>query len=176
MQIGIAAHSDEVPEDLKEKAEKILALIKERCEDPVLILGGYWGFMKHIVDQAVKLNMKVVLILPVEQEDVELPKGVISIRSGEEYRARSVPLVRSSDKLIVFGGSAGTIIEALMGYAMGKEVLILSGNGLPSDRLECFGNFVDQRKSGKFLFFTEPEELVNELCRSVGRRTIFEKG
>ncbi|MGC8599756.1 MAG: LOG family protein [Nitrososphaeria archaeon] len=176
MQIGIAAHSGEVPETLIKETQKLLELIKKDCEDPVLLLGGYWGLMKTVVDQASKLNLTVLLLLPIENENVRVPKGVYLIKTGEEYRARSVPMVRSSDFLIALGGSSGTMIEALMGYAMGKEVFVLKGNGMPSDRLESLGEFPDQRKNGRLRFYDSAEKLVNDLCSSRASKEISETG
>ncbi|MGC8568733.1 MAG: LOG family protein [Nitrososphaeria archaeon] len=169
MQIGIAAHSEEVPEGLYEDVDELLRIIKSRCQSPVLILGGYWGLMKHVVDRAFELSIPSVLVLPAEHENVNPPSGVVLIRTGMEYRARSVPLVRSSDVLIVLGGSAGTMIEALMGYAMGKEVFVLKGHGLPSDKLESLGEYVDNRRNGIIKFYEDVRSLAEDLCRA-GKR------
>ncbi len=176
MQIGIAAHSGEIPEGLALETKELIRLLNERCKDAVLLLGGYWGLMKTVVDQAVKLSMKTVLLLPIENENISAPEGVILIKTGEEYRARSVPLVRSSDFLIALGGSAGTMIEALIGYAMGKEVFILKGFGMPSDKLEKLGEYPDNRKNGKFRFYENVNDLIEDLCSSHIKSKISEIG
>jgi len=69
----------------------------------------------------------VVVFLPVEREDVALPKGVIVVRTGCEFRCRSVQMVRSADAVAALGG-VGTIIEALMAYAMGKPLFVCVDN------------------------------------------------
>ncbi len=176
MQIGIAAHSGEIPENLAVETKELVRLLNERCKDVVLILGGYWGLMKTVVDQASKFSMKTVLLLPIENENISAPEGVIIIKTGEEYRARSVPLVRSSDFLIALGGSAGTMIEAMMGYAMGKEVFILKGFGMPSDKLEKLGEYPDNRKNGKLRFYENASKLVEDLCSSQIKNKISEVG
>ncbi len=176
MQIGIAAHSGEIPEGLVLEAKKLIKLINERCKDPILILGGYWGLMKVVVDEATKLSIKTVLLLPIENENVIVPKGVILIKTGQEFRARSVPLVRSSDFLIALGGSAGTMIESLMGYAMGKQVFVLKGYGMPSDNLEKLGEYPDDRKNGKLMFYKNAEKLIEDLCHSHIQNQINEIG
>jgi hypothetical protein len=68
------------------------------------------------------------------------------------------------------------MIEALMGYAMGKEVFVLKGNGMPSDKLENLGEFPDQRKNGRLRFYDSVEELVNDLCNSTASKGISEIG
>jgi uncharacterized protein (TIGR00725 family) len=111
MQIAIAAHSGEYDDKMKIKVKEFLEEVKEECVNPVLLLGGYWGLMKEIVDQASNLGMKVILLLPIENENVNPPDNVIKIKTGMEYRARSVPLIRSSDAVVALGGGVGTEIE-----------------------------------------------------------------
>jgi len=132
---------------------------------PTLILGGYWGLMKVVVDEAAALGLKTVLILPMEHEAVEPPTGVILIRTGMEYRARSVPLVRSSDALVALGGEAGTMIEALMAYAMGKPVIVLTGLGFSSDKLElAFPNAFDRRMTAQVTYTNDVRLAAQAAC------------
>ncbi|ARM76706.1 LOG family protein [Acidianus manzaensis] len=165
MQIGIAAHSGEYTEKMRKNAKELVSGIKEKCKNPVLILGGYWGLMKEVVDQAVSLDIPVVLVLPIENESSNIPEKVIKINSGMEYRARSVPLVRSSDILIALGGEAGTHIEILMAYAMGKPVYILIDTGYSTDKLkEAYPEYLDNRKATKVTYVKTVDELLNKLC------------
>ncbi|AWR97914.2 LOG family protein [Acidianus sulfidivorans JP7] len=165
MQIGIAAHSGEYSKEMKESVKELISGIKEKCKNPVLILGGYWGLMKEVVDQALSLDLKVVLILPIENETIKIPDKVIKIYSGMEYRARSVPLVRSSDILIALGGEAGTHIEILMAYAMGKPVYILSKTGYSTDKLkETYPEYLDNRRVIKVNYVNSVNELLKILC------------
>ncbi len=55
-------------------------------------------------------------------------------------------MVRSSDVLVALGGGAGTIIEVLLAYAMGKPAYVLVGTNLSSDALpKAFPEYVDDR-------------------------------
>ncbi|MCH4814750.1 MAG: LOG family protein [Saccharolobus sp.] len=165
MIISIAAHSEEPNSELAEKARKFVRSIKA-C-NPTLLLGGYWGLMKVVVDEALKENMKTVLILPIEREDVTIPRDVISIKSGCEFRCRSVILVRSGDILVSLGGGVGTEIEIMIAYAMGKPIFALSNTGLSTDQFaKAFPEYIDDRKVIKIRYFEDSEEMAKEICKS----------
>ena len=162
-QIAIAAHSGPYPQEAEERARAFVREVS-KC-GPTLILGGYWGLMKVVVDEAAALGLKTVLILPMEHEAVKPPTGVILIRTGMEYRARSVPLVRSSDALVALGGEAGTMIEALMAYAMGKPVIVLTGLGFSSDKLElAFPNAFDRRMTAQVTYTNDVRLAAQAAC------------
>lgn len=177
MQIGIAAHSGEYDDKMKENVRKLIKGIKERCRNPILILGGYWGLMREVVDRAIDADIPVVLILPVEREDVNIPDKVIKIKSGMEFRSRSVPLVRSSDALIALGGEIGTQIEISMAYAMGKPVFVLTNTGYSTDNLEkVFPEYLDSRRIVKVVYAKSVEEIIEGLCSIETSRKIVEIG
>lgn len=172
MQIGVAAHSGDYPRQLELAARGFVRELPSACSSPKLILGGYWGLMKVVVDEALRAGIESVLVLPMGREDVELPRTslITVIRSGMEYRARSVLLVRSSDALVALGGSSGTIIEVMMAYAMGKPVVVLHGYGMASDRLrDAFGPSIDSRETSKILYTSDPAEAARMACEH-GRR------
>ncbi|CCC82719.1 hypothetical protein [Thermoproteus tenax] len=175
MKLAVAAHST----DSAEVAEKIAEFFDEltRCARPVVMVGGYWGLMRHVVDEALKRALPVVVFLPIEREDVELPEEAIGVRTGCEYRCRSVMLVRSSDVVVAFGGAAGTIIEILMGYAMGKPVFVLTGTGLATDNLpKAFSDYIDERRSSSVRYFSDPRDMAKAVCSSTAPRGIVEVG
>lgn len=163
-QIAVAIHSGRV-EGLGEKAAKFVEALAEACPDAVLLVGGYWGHMVDVVDAALRRGLRVVVFLPVEREDVALPKGVIVVKTGCEFRCRSVQMVRSADAVAVLGGGVGTMIEALMAYAMGKPLFVLVGTGAYSDRLrETYPRHFDERKAVDVVYVESPEELARAVC------------
>ncbi|EWG07185.1 MAG: hypothetical protein ASUL_06698 [Candidatus Aramenus sulfurataquae] len=166
MQLGIAAHSGEYSEDMREKVYSFLTTLSEECQElPILFLGGYWGLMKEIVDQATALGFTVVMILPVEHEEVYPPKEVILVKTGMEFRARSVPLVRSSDAIVALGGGVGTEIEVLMAYGMGKPVYVLVDTGYSTDLLQkAYPEYFDHRAVVKVKYFRDPKAMARDLC------------
>lgn len=69
----------------------------------MVLVGGYWGHMKDVVDNALRLGLKTVVFLPIERENVELPRDVVFIKTGCEFRCRSVLMIRSADAVVVLG-------------------------------------------------------------------------
>jgi uncharacterized protein (TIGR00725 family) len=166
VQIGIAAHSGDFSDDLVKKARAFLGELARECGEVHLVLGGYWGLMRIIVDEALRLSLSVVLVLPMEREDVELPRGVVRIRSGCDYRCRSIILVRSSDALVALGGGVGTMIEVFAAYAMGKPTYVLINTGMWSDLLpRAFPEYIDERRNVRIRYLEDPRELALLLCR-----------
>ncbi|MEM1640466.1 MAG: hypothetical protein QW065_04765 [Acidilobaceae archaeon] len=162
--VGVAAHSGSYGEDLEKTSRRFVALLAKKCSDNVaLVLGGYWGLMKVVVDEALSWGLTVVILPPVEKEDVDFPEKAIVIRSGTSYRARSVILARSSDVLVALGGGAGVIQEVVTAYTESKPVFLLK-SGMDSDRLESLAPHLDYRKLSPILVYNNIEALVNDLC------------
>lgn len=177
MQIAVAAHSGNPNTFAINESVAFIKNIKINCTKPVLILGGYWGLMKVVVDEAVKNSISVFLMLPVENENVSVPSEVIKIKTGMEYRARSVPLVRSADALVALGGGAGTIIEVMMAYSMGKPVYVLHNSGLSSDKLRlAFPEYIDDRKNSKIFYCKSGKEMAEAVCSSAGKLEVTDFG
>ncbi|MEZ0318487.1 MAG: LOG family protein [Pyrobaculum sp.] len=163
-QIAIAVHSNYV-EGLRQKIELFIEALSQKCPDAVLLLGGYWGHMKDVVDAALARGLRAVLLVPIEREDVNFPEGAVVIKTGCEYRCRSVHLVRSADVVVVLGGGVGTVIEAFMAYAMGKPLYVLTGVGASSDRLkEAFPYYFDERQVVKVTYVEDPRMLAELAC------------
>ena len=166
MQVAIAVHSS-LTKELEDRIKRFFENLK--CT-PTILVGGYWGGMKVVVDEALKRKLKVVAVLPVEREDVEIPPEVIRINSGCEYRCRSVILIRSADLVVSLGGEVGTTIEVFMAYAMGKRTLVLTDTGLSTDKIKVsFPEYLDNRKVMKVEYYSSPEDLAKEVCKPVIR-------
>ena len=171
MKLAVAAHSTD-SEHLAPKIEEFFDELM-KCAKPAILVGGYWGLMKRIVDEALRRGLLVVAFLPIEREDVEMPEGVVGVKTGCEYRCRSVMLIRSADVVVAFGGAAGTMIEVLMGYAMGKPVFVLTNTGLASDNLQkAFPDYIDERRTAVVRYFDDPRQMAREVCKAqIGGKT-----
>ncbi len=177
MQIAVAAHSQSADNLVTNESITFVKSLKANCERPTLILGGYWGLMKVVVDEAVKNGISVLLMLPIENEENSVPPEAIKVKTGMEYRARSVPLIRSADAVVALGGSSGTIIEIIMAYSMGKPIYVLDGFGMSSDKLkQAFPDYVDDRKSSKIIYLRSGKELAEAVCSSKGRSQVIDLG
>ncbi len=167
-QIAIACYSGGVDNVHRINIEKFVELLSKRCgRNITLFLGGYWGVMKIVVDKAIELGIPVVLFLPIEEEDIEVPEKAIVIRGGMGYRLRSVAMVRSADIVVVLGGASGTIQEAVTAYTEGKPVLVLK-SGLDSDKLSHLSPYVDSRALSRIEIFDDVETLVLNICNKLG--------
>ncbi len=144
------------------------ALVSRCVEKPVILLGGYWGCMKYVADRAIERGLTVMIFPPIEAENRVFPEKAIVLRTGLSYRLRSVAMVRSSDAVVVLGGAAGTLQEAVTAYCEAKPLYVLIGTGLATDRLAAFAPYMDDRKIIDIKLFEEPEELADALCRDLG--------
>ncbi|QKR00613.1 LOG family protein [Metallosphaera tengchongensis] len=165
MQIAIAALGSEPSPELEEKARRFVRTLT-KCSNQTFILGGYWGLMRTVTDEALSLGNKVVAVIPEGTEHVIMPNEVIRIDSGCDPRCRSVIIARSGDIMVSLGGEAGTMTEILMAYAMGKTVYVLTGTGQSSDRLNvAFPDKIDQRGLGEVIYVDEPEKIGAAICK-----------
>ncbi len=163
-QIAVAIHSGRVP-GLAEKARQFVEALAARCPDAVLLVGGYWGHMVDVVDAALERGLRVVLFLPMGREEVKTPPGAVVVKTGCEFRCRSVLMIRSADVVAVLGGGVGTMIEALMAYAMGKPLFVLAGTGAASDRLRvAYPDYFDERAAVRTVYAEDPAELAELAC------------
>ena len=157
--IGVAVHSEPTPR-LREFASRFAAALPR--DGVRLLLGGYWGAMKFVADEALGRGIEVVFLLPLDpparppREDLFVP-----IDTGMDYKGRSVVLVRSSDALAALGGESGTMLEILMAYSMGIPAVVLR-SGMPTDGLEGLGEYPDSRRipGAGLRFVGTPEELA----------------
>ena len=168
-QIGIAAHSEHT-DRLAQYAKAVVDKLAEICK-PTILVGGYWGIMRDVVDEALNKGLTVVIVAPLEKEDVEYPAKTIVIKTGCSFRCRSNILVRSSDALIVLGGGVGTIIEAVTAYAEGIPIHVLL-SGMPSDKMQlAWPEYIDDRQIVRLMYHRDPSEAAKAACESAsGRR------
>jgi len=170
MYIGVAAYSEEPDKQLVEKSYSFLGELRSRCGDVRLVVGGYWGLMRYVVDRALDLGFTVVILPPVEREHVVFPERAIVIRTGLTFRARSVSLARTSDVLVVLGGGAGSLQELVTAHAEGKPVYVLTNTGYPTDVVETWPEYLDDRMLAPLKKVRDPVELARLVCDELGRR------
>lgn len=165
--VAVAAHSEPPSPKHESVIRGFVKSLLEYCgEKPVLLVGGYWGFMRVLVDEAVNSGLTVILFPPVEKEEVEFPENAVVLRTGLSFRLRSVAMVRSSDAVVVLGGSSGTLQELVTAYTEGKPVFMLL-SGLATDRAASLAPYLDGRKLSEIRVYHEVGDLAKDLCRYI---------
>lgn len=168
--VGVAAYSGTPPQHLRVAAEEFIHLLSACAKGRwviAVVVGGYWGLMRHVVDTALSEGLNVVILPPLEMEDVVFPEGAVVVRTGTSFRVRSVFLARTSEVLAVMGGASGTMQEVVTAYTEGVPVVALR-SGLSSDRLEALAPYLDDRKISPITYVDTPEELANQVCKILG--------
>ncbi|MCC6059105.1 MAG: hypothetical protein LM563_02545 [Thermofilum sp.] len=169
--LGVAALGTDPPPELAAKARAFVEELSSTCGGSLcLALGGYWGLMRVVVDEALRQGMCVLLFPPVEREDFDYPEGALVVRTGASYRVRSIFLCRSSDVLVCLGGEAGTMQEVFTAYLEGVPVLMLAGTGQASDALERLAPCLDSRCTSEVTVVRDPRELARKACELLSER------
>jgi uncharacterized protein (TIGR00725 family) len=170
LQVGVAAYSGEPTSELEAACRRFIEGLARGCGGRVvMVVGGYWGLMRCVVDEALSRGVRVVILPPLEREDYGYPEQAIVVRSGCSFRCRSIILVRSSDVLVALGGAVGTLIEVLAAYAEGKPVYVLAGTGLDTDRYRStISPYVDSRRLARVEYMEDAGQLAERVCSMAG--------
>jgi len=165
--IGASSDPDPTPAAV-EKARRFSEALSRYRDEVVLMSGGDGGLMRIACGEYVRRGGTTIGVIPLEDEFVGedhprySPYNSIRILTGVTYQMRSVPIARSCDSMVILGGGAGTIIEALLAYLYRKPLIILIGTGYPSDRLAelCEEGYLDHRRIVKAHFADDPVEAA----------------
>lgn len=84
----------------------------------------------------------------------------VRIFTGFGYKGRNVINVRSSDIVIIFGGSMGTLNEFTIAYDEGKIIGVLEGTGGVADAVRAVMRFCDKPTQAHVVFAADPEQLI----------------
>jgi hypothetical protein len=170
--IGVAAHSGEPGPELAKATRRFIMLLREKCGlNHRIVVGGYWGLMRVVVDEALDKGFAVIVLPPVEEEDAPFPEKAIVVKTGLSFRGRSVALARSSDVLVVLGGGSGCIQEAVTAYTEAKPVYALVGTGYPTDIIEKWPEYLDERRLAPVRKYRDIDHLVEDLCKEEAVKT-----
>ncbi len=174
--ISISALSSEPSYEHVKKAEELLdillSLLEERECTPAFFIGGYTGLMKKAVDYILKSSpdSTIVAITPIEYEDLHTPEKLVIVKTGMSFQNRNPILVRSGDFLLALGGGSGTIMEIYNAIALGKDVVLLTKTGSPSDHFQK--TFPDGKpdpfRDGRIFYC----DLDNGMCRKTLTRIV----
>ncbi len=169
--VGIAAYSGEPSKHLVEKTISFIDALHRFCGNGIaLILGGYWGLMKIVVDRALSKGITTIILPPLSRENMSFPDKAITLRLGVDYRIRSIFIARSCDVLVALGGEAGTLLEIIAGYCEAKPLFVLR-SGLSTDKIELFSPYIDSRAISRVRIYEDPTQLAKDVCRELELKT-----
>src|SRR4030095_1479245 len=137
--IGVMGSAQET---LAEVDQAHLAMVAESLgraivdQDCILLTGETSG-LPELVAQAVRrhggftVGISAAHSLAEHQERYDLPRqgSDVIIYTGFGFKGRNVINIRSSDIVVIFGGSIGTLNEFTIAYDEGKIIGVLEGTG-----------------------------------------------
>lgn len=87
----------------------------------------------------------------------------VLIFTGSGLMGREVVNIRSSDMVVIVGGSSGTLGELAIAYDEGKLIGVLTGTGGISDMVETILATCNKETGARVLYNDDPKQLIREL-------------
>lgn len=87
----------------------------------------------------------------------------VLIFTGSGLMGREVVNIRSSDMVVIVGGSSGTLGELAIAYDEGKLIGVLTGTGGISDIVETILETCNKETGARVLYHDDPRELIQNL-------------
>ncbi|MEZ6080421.1 MAG: protein containing YHS domain protein [Pirellulaceae bacterium] len=87
----------------------------------------------------------------------------VLIFTGSGLMGREVINIRSSDMVVIVGGSSGTLGELAIAYDEGKLIGVLTGTGGISDMVKSILEACNKATGARVLYNDDPKKLVREL-------------
>ncbi len=94
----------------------------------------------------------------------------VVIYTGFGLKGRNVVNVRSSDIIIIFGGSIGTLNEFTIAFDEGKVIGVLEGTGGIADHVDEIIRFCNREEASSIIINENPEELVDECLATLKKQ------
>lgn len=148
-------------------AEQIGELLGKR--DCIVINGGKGGVMEAVCKGAQRTGAITVAEIAAngrgegnEFVDVEIVTGDVAYRGPSQ-------LVGMSDAVISIGGGAGTLQEIAVAYRMKKPIILVTGYGGWTDRLET--DYLDERQLASFVRVDNARDAVRYAVAAAKEQT-----
>lgn len=87
----------------------------------------------------------------------------VLIFTGSGLMGREVVNIRSSDIVVIVGGSSGTLGELAIAYDEGKLIGVLTGTGGISDMVETILETCKKETGARVFYNDNPQQLIREL-------------
>ena len=87
----------------------------------------------------------------------------VLIFTGSGLMGREVVNIRSSDIVVIVGGSSGTLGELAIAYDEGKLIGVLTGSGGISDMVETILETCQKQTGARVVYHSDPAALISAL-------------
>lgn len=164
-------------QDLIERLSKAIAARK--C---VLITGETTGVPGQVIESAARAGALTVGISPAhsyeehsERYGMPAHGSNVVIYTGFGLKGRNVINIRSSDIVIIFGGSIGTLNEFTVAYDEGKIIGILEGTGGVADLIPGIVLTLAKPTKSQFVYEKDPQVLIDKCLSLLAKRESGDK-
>ena len=178
--IGVMGSAQEMPAEadrahLAMVAERLgRAIVDQGC---ILITGETTG-LPELVAQAVRkyggfsVGISAAQSLAEQQERYGLlqPGSDVVIYTGFGFKGRNVINIRSSDIVVIFGGSIGTLNEFTIAYDEGKIIGVLEGTGGVADQVRGLVHALAKPTQAALFFDPDAVQLLEMCLAELARR------
>lgn len=169
LKIGVmgSAGNEILAEHLNKARQLGKAIAKSKCS---VITGACPGLPLAAARGAKSVGGTVIGISPAlsldehafKYESPTLAHDVL-IFTGSGLMGREVVNIRSSDIVVIIGGSSGTLGELAIAYDEGKLIGVLTGTGGISDMVATILATCDKETGARVLYNDDPQSLVAQL-------------
>lgn len=172
-QIGVMGSA--APSLSRDETERLREIARQlgkaiAAQDCMLVIGGTAGLPGMVFDAVRHAGGFTVEISPASSAQEHNVRCVTSdkqpdirIFTGFGYKGRNVINVRTSDIVIIFGGSIGTLNEFTIAYDEGKIIGVLEGTGGVADEVRSVVRFCNKPTQARVVFEQSPARLM-EAC------------
>lgn len=87
----------------------------------------------------------------------------VLVFTGSGLMGREVVNIRTSDMVVIVGGSSGTLGELAIAYDEGKLIGVLTGTGGFSDMVKTILETCNKETGARVLYHDEPRQLIQDL-------------
>ena len=145
--------------------------------DCILITGETTG-LPELVSQAVRkyggltVGISAAHSFEEHRERYGLPRqrSDVVIYTGFGLKGRNVVNIRSSDIVVVFGGSVGTLNEFTIAYDEGKIIGVLEGSGGVADHARSLVNLLAKPTKAALFYERDADQLIDVCLAELVRR------
>jgi hypothetical protein len=140
-----------------------------------LMNGGCLGYPYAAAKGAFQNNGKVIGVSPAKNEEQHINRYNFPTDCFTEIRftglgipERNLPLVKSSDGIIIISGKIGTLNEFTIAFHEGKKIGVLNNSGGITDLIPDIARVCNKRNEvDNIVYSGEPKELVDKLIEKL---------